>query len=57
MLPLGCTSPRRSRKEEADLQEGFANRVGLLPPELNGSSQRRALLQRLRNNLQELRPY
>jgi hypothetical protein len=29
----------------------------LLPPELNGSDQRRALLQSLRNNLQELRPY
>ncbi len=28
-----------------------------LPQELNGSGQRRALLQSLRNNLQELRPY
>ena len=31
--------------------------AALLPPELNGSGQRRALLQSLRNNLQELRPY
>ena len=31
--------------------------AALLPPELNGSDQRRALLQSLRNNLQELRPY
>jgi hypothetical protein len=29
----------------------------LLPPELNGSDRRRALLQSLRHNLQELRPY
>jgi hypothetical protein len=29
----------------------------ILRPELNGSDQRRALLQTLRNNLQELRPY
>ncbi len=31
--------------------------AALLPPELSGSDQRRALLQILRNNLQELRPY
>ncbi len=31
--------------------------AALLPQELNGSGQRRALLQSLRNNLQELRPY
>jgi hypothetical protein len=31
--------------------------AALLPPELSGSSQRRALLQTLRNNLQELRPF
>jgi hypothetical protein len=31
--------------------------AALLPPELSGSGQRRALLQNLRNNLQELRPY
>ena len=31
--------------------------AALLTPELNGSGQRRALLQSLRNNLQELRPY
>jgi hypothetical protein len=31
--------------------------AAFLPPELNGSGQRRALLQNLRGNLQELRPY
>jgi hypothetical protein len=31
--------------------------AALLPPECKGSGQRRALLQSLRNNLQELRPY
>jgi hypothetical protein len=31
--------------------------AALLTPELNGSGQRRALLQNLRGNLQELRPY
>jgi hypothetical protein len=31
--------------------------LALLPREFNGSGQRRALLQSLRSNLQELRPY
>ena len=58
-LPLRCTSPpRRSRKDGARFTQKVSQiEAALLPPELNGSDQRRALLQSLRNNLQELRPY
>ena len=56
-VALRLSSDAIKKRWRSIYKKASAIDVALLPPELNGSDQRRALLQSLRNNLQELRPY